>query len=283
LRLIPDGVLVHLGLQPGLWGDAGAERERAHRALSRVQGLLGPDAVVTPVLSGGRSADDQIRLVPWGDERVPDRPTAEHADPYPGPVTAPVLPRAAEESGEGRAALTVVTEAGVGEPRTREERDGRAEGEERAAEGRVAAEGRAVAAGRVAAEGRAAVTGTAGVIAGTAPGVDKDLPPWPGRLPKPSPAVVLHQPLPAMVLDADGVPVGVSARLEPTGDPAVLLVGNGAPVEIVGWAGPWPVDERWWAPAEARRRARFQIGVADGRAFLITLSGGHWAIEAIYD
>ena len=86
LRLIPDGVLVHLGLQPGLWGDAGAERERAHRALSRVQGLLGPDAVVTAVLSGGRSADDQVRLVPWGDERVPARPTAEHADPYPGPV-----------------------------------------------------------------------------------------------------------------------------------------------------------------------------------------------------
>ena len=26
-----------------------------------------------------------------------------------------------------------------------------------------------------------------------------------------------------------------------------------APVEVVGWAGPWPVDERWWAPAEAHR------------------------------
>ena len=96
-------------------------------------------------------------------------------------------------------------------------------------------------------------------------------------------AVVLHQPLPAVVLDADGEPVGVSARLEPTGDPAELLLQNGARIGIAGWAGPWPVDERWWAPAEARRRARFQIGATDGRAFLMTLAGGHWAIEAIYD
>ena len=82
-------MLVHLGLQPGLWGDAGAERERAHRALSRVQGLLGPDAVVTPVLGGGRSADDQVRLVPWGDERVPPGPPPSRA--LPGPVQTPVL------------------------------------------------------------------------------------------------------------------------------------------------------------------------------------------------
>ena len=112
---------------------------------------------------------------------------------------------------------------------------------------------------------------------------DKDLPPWPGRLPKPSPAVVLHQPLPAVVLDADGVRVGVSARLEPTGDPAVLLVANGAPVEIVGWAGPWPVDERWWAPEESRRRARFQVALPGGWGLLLSLAGGIWSVEAVYD
>src|SRR3954470_10744275 len=93
LRLVPDGVIVHLGLQPGLWGDAGAERERAHRALSRVQGLLGPGSVVTPVLGGGRSADDQVRLVPWGDERDPARPSAPHPDPVTGTTTTPVLTR----------------------------------------------------------------------------------------------------------------------------------------------------------------------------------------------
>jgi protein ImuB len=218
LRLVPDGVLVHLGLQSGLWGDAGAERERAHRVLSRIQGLLGPEAVVTAVPDGGRSADDQVRFVPWGDERVPDRPAAGHTEPIPGAATVPVLPQT----------LRLVTTPGEAKP--------------------------------------------------ASPG-----PPWPGRLPTPSPALVPTQPQPAVVVDAGGTPVGVSARLELTGDPAGLLIGNGPPVEITGWAGPWPVDERWWAPAEARRRARFQIGVTDGRAFLLALSGGHWTVEAVYD
>ena len=52
--LVPEGVVVHVGLQPGLWGEAGDERDRAHRALSQVQGLLGPEAVLTAVLGGGR-------------------------------------------------------------------------------------------------------------------------------------------------------------------------------------------------------------------------------------
>jgi protein ImuB len=109
------------------------------------------------------------------------------------------------------------------------------------------------------------------------------LPPWPGRIPKPAPALVPPQPLPAVVLDAAGELVGVSARLELTGDPATLLIDRGGPVAIVGWAGPWPVEERWWAPAEAHRQARFQIGVADGRAYLLALAAGHWSVEAIYD
>ena len=109
------------------------------------------------------------------------------------------------------------------------------------------------------------------------------MPPWPGRLPRPAPALVLPQALPAVVLDADRRPVGVSARLELTGDPTFLLIGPAAPVVIAGWAGPWPVDERWWAPAEARRRARFQVSLDDGRALLLSLAAGHWAIEAIYD
>jgi protein ImuB len=113
--------------------------------------------------------------------------------------------------------------------------------------------------------------------------VEKDKrPPWPGRIPGPAPALVLPQPAPAVVLDDTGTPVGVSARLELTGRPAVLMLGEEA-AEITGWAGPWPVDERWWAEAEARRRARFQMAVADGRAFLLSLASGHWAVEAIYD
>ncbi|MFC5945933.1 DNA polymerase Y family protein, partial [Micromonospora harpali] len=108
-------------------------------------------------------------------------------------------------------------------------------------------------------------------------------PPWPGRLPPPSPAVVLPAPLAATVHDAAGEPVGVSARLQLTATPARLAVGAARPVEIVGWAGPWPVDERWWSPAEARRRARFQVCLADGAALLLAVESGQWLVEAIYD
>lgn len=299
LRLVPDGVLVHLGLQPGLWGDAGAERERAHRALSRVQGLLGPDAVVTPVLGGGRSADDQVRLIPWGDERVPARPTAVHADPYPGPVQTPVLAYTADPIG-----------IPFQVPDPIEESDGekdRAGGHLRLVRQLAAEESdfatrpvpdrpepartphpdtSTVQIGPAGTRGEAGngVRGgkSSGVRVGKKGRVQKG-PPWPGRVPKPAPALVFPQPMGAVVLDANGQPVGVSARLELTADPASVLVEKAAAVEITGWAGPWPVEERWWAPDEMRRRARFQVVLADGRALLLSLAGGHWAVEAIYD
>jgi protein ImuB len=381
LRLIPDGVLVHLGLQPGLWGDTGAERERAHRAFSRVQGLLGPEAVVTPVLGGGRSADDQVRLVPWGDERTPWKPAADHADPVPDISVAPLLskeaeaiqlttrrtevlrPAEADVAVEQRAwlerkvrkeerARTAESARETGEEwadawarrtaraelKAQAEEGGREEGKEpagRAVGGiRLEGNGRAVSGTRADGNGRAESgarveepkrgergadvvalsrreegdgrTGNGSVVRLDVPApppgeggatvialrpggrrarraAKAPLPPWPGRLPKPAPAVVLNEPLPAVVLDADGRPVGVSARLELTGEPAALVVERSQPVEIGGWAGPWPVDERWWAPGEARRRARFQVVLADGRALLLSLAGGHWVVEAIYD
>ncbi len=202
LRLVPDGVIAHVGLQPGLWGDAGEERERAHRAFSRVQGMLGPEAVVTAVLGGGRTPASYVRWVPWGDERTPARP---------------------------------------GDP----------------------AELRHTAGGAV--------------------------PPWPGRLPPPAPATVLPEPLPVAVYDATGAPVTVSARLAVSAPLASLAIGPAAdapatgPVEITAWGGPWPIDERWWAPGEARRQALFQAILADGRAVLLALTTGRWTVEAIYD
>ncbi len=50
-----------------------------------------------------------------------------------------------------------------------------------------------------------------------------------------------------------------------------------------GWTGPWPAVEYWWDQARARRRARFQVTVADGRALLLTVEGGAWFVEAGYD
>ncbi|MBV1852487.1 DNA polymerase Y family protein [Catellatospora tritici] len=182
LRLVPDGLVRQVGLQAGLWGDPGVERDRAHRALHRVQGILGPEAVVTAVLGGGRDPREQATLVPWGDERVTARPAG----------------------------------------------------------------------------------------------------PWPGRLPPPSPAVVLDQPLPARLLDASGQLVGVSGRLELTADPARLVLEGGA-AEVVGWAGPWPVDEQWWDSRRAVRAVRLQVLLADGRALLLTLSAAEWTVTLHFD
>jgi protein ImuB len=102
-------------------------------------------------------------------------------------------------------------------------------------------------------------------------------------LPPPAPAAVLPEPLPAAVYDVAGEPVVVSARLEVSAAPAQLAVETGPPVEVAGWAGPWPVDERWWSPGEGRRRVRFQLCLVDGRAMLLSLAGGRWSVEAIYD
>jgi protein ImuB len=188
LRLEPGGVVAARGMQPGLWGELGEADARARRALVRVQGMLGPEAVVTAVIGGGRGYADRVRLVAWGDERSPGRP-----------------------------------------------------------------------------------------------GGDEGGGPWPGRLPAPAPAIVLTEPAPAAVLAADGSPVAVTARLGMTGEPAWVAVAGGRPVEVTAWAGPWPADERWWAPEEAARLVRFQVELADGRALLMALTGGQWRVEANYD
>ena len=73
--------------EQGLWGDA--PDERVHHALSRVQSMLGHDAVVTPAIGGGRLLDDRQVLVPWGD-RAPAG-TAERAkQPWPGALPDPL-------------------------------------------------------------------------------------------------------------------------------------------------------------------------------------------------
>jgi protein ImuB len=179
LSLIPEGVLAQVGLQQGLWGEIGTERDRAHRAMTRVQGLLGPDAVVTAVLGGGRGSGP--RLVPWGDER-------------PAP----------------------------------------------------------------------------------------DDRPWPGALPPPAPAVIAPQPQPVQVLDERDQPVRIDARLRMSAPPARLVLA-GSPVDVAGWAGPWPVDDRWWDARQADRSARLQVLLDDGRAVVVTLRSGRWYAAVAFD
>ena len=109
--------------------------------------------------------------------------------------------------------------------------------------------------------------------------------PWPGRLPAPLPIVVFDPMRPTSVFDGDGATVRIDGRGLLSSPPAWLDAGPGSSqgVEIVAWAGPWLIDERWWDTEGHRRRARFQVVTSDGRARLVTCERGEWFTEAIYD
>ena len=140
LRLKPEEVRPDNGLQQGFWGGTAAADSRAARALARVQGLLGPEAVVTAVPAGGRSPSEQVRLVPWGSE-----PWGSAIDAHPS---------------SGRDARRPA-------PKRERKREGKAPAE---------------------------------------------VPPWPGRLSEPAPAVVYPSPRPAEVCDRDHRQLSVSGR-----------------------------------------------------------------------
>jgi protein ImuB len=193
LRLQAVEVVSAGALQLPLWGGLGEEdRMRARRALVRVQGLLGPEAVQVPVLSGGRGPAERITLTPLGDEPVP------RADPC--------LP-------------------------------------------------------------------------------------WPGQLPEPSPTVLLDDPV--ELLDAQGNSIRVTSRGLFSADPA-RLTSRGRDDQLRWWAGPWPVDERWWDPDRVAtgaggRTARAQVLLEGGRAsdpgiaMLLCYRQRRWYLEGIYE
>ena len=210
LELAAEEVAADRGRQLGFWGEEGARWERAARALARVQGLLGPDAVRGVELRGGRGPADRVTFT---------QPGAAPVGPWkPDPPGRGAVPRAA---GPGRARP-----------------------------------------------------------AGWAPG---EAAPWPGRVPAPAPAVVHPEPLAAEVVDATGAEVTVGGRGLASAPPARLRVAGGRWTAITAWAGPWPVDERWWDPGLHRRLARLQVVTADGAAHLLKRSGGGWWVEATYD
>jgi hypothetical protein len=107
--------------------------------------------------------------------------------------------------------------------------------------------------------------------------------PWPGRLPAPSPALVLERPLPAQLVDDDGAEVRVSFAGLASGTPWRLSVDGGPWAEVVAWAGPWPVDERWWSHRGRRRRAYLQLVAEGSLAYLLVRGGGRWWVEGAYD
>lgn len=169
------------GRQLGLIGGEAAPGDSLERAVSRLKGLLGHDAVGRAVPAGGRGPADQVRFVPFG-EPLPDTPPQ----------------------------------------------------------------------------------------------------PWPGRLPSPSPSIVYREPPTVVFTDTAGSPLFVSGRGRLSGRPSQLVLSS-AVRGVVAWAGPFPLDERWWDPAAHRRRARMQVLLEDGSAHLLAVEQGVWRMEASYD
>ena len=186
LRLTPDQVVRAAGQQLALWGETpemSMVSDRVARAAMRVQAMLGHEAVLRPVLGGGRDFASQVTPTPFGEKAEP----------------------------------------------------------------RLAADR-----------------------------------PWPGRVIGPAPGLVYPAARAAEVTDGAGQPVTVSGRCAVSAAPARLAVRGEPPRRVTGWAGPWPLSERWWDPAAARRRARFQLATDDGRAWLAVVQDGRWLVEAAY-
>ena len=109
--------------------------------------------------------------------------------------------------------------------------------------------------------------------------------PWPGQLPEPSPSVLVDDPV--ELLDAQGNSIRVTSRGMFSADPARLTVPGrwgGQDDQLRWWAGPWPVDERWWdAQAGGGRVARAQVLLESERALLLCYRQRRWYLEGIYE
>lgn len=118
VRLVPELAEPDAAYAEGLWdGDAA---ERVERGVARVQTLLGSEAVMVPVLQGGRSPAARQAQVPWGEKPSGLRPRDL---PWPGSIPGPAPARVMAEpwsatvvDAQGR--VTYVTERGAvsGEP-----------------------------------------------------------------------------------------------------------------------------------------------------------------------
>lgn len=280
LRLTPEDTVVAGALQRGLWGDVGEGDERAGRALVRVQALLGPEAVFTAVPTGGRDPGERVRLVRWGDERVVEDTAvpaqSDTAVPAQSDTAVPARPEATAPAADG-----AVTSTGS----TAVTSDGSAAGSTGCTDPAAHApvRGRPAVARAGDALPAPAVPGTAHPrrAPGRRPPAD---PPatWPGRLPAPSPATVPPDPVPVRLLAADGTEVHPAAPDLLDGIPH--RVAGGAPDrEVTGWAGPWPVHTRWWAPDGPGPAVRLQVVLADGAALLLVHRGGRWEVTGVYD
>ena len=107
--------------------------------------------------------------------------------------------------------------------------------------------------------------------------------PWPGRLVRPSPAIVYERAIRAELLDDAGSVVVVTSRGHLSARPARLCIEGSRWLAVAGWAGPWTIDERWWELSKRRRLARVQVLGEGGAAHLCAFESRRWWLEASYD
>ncbi|MGH3947938.1 MAG: DNA polymerase Y family protein [Pseudonocardiaceae bacterium] len=114
--------------------------------------------------------------------------------------------------------------------------------------------------------------------------------PWPGRLPAPSPSTVFAHQVKATVADQRGGAVALTGRNGLTGVPHQVAVAGSPARRVLAWAGPWPVDERWWEAGAAGVRARIHVLVGEGAEqssalLMLFRSQEHpqWTVEGVYD
>ncbi len=107
VRLVPVDVTADNGRQLELWGRPRTDDDRVARVFARIQGLLGPEAVVRPRLVGGRGPAERVRFAPFGDPFPAC--SDDVAQPWPGqlprpnPTVVPHEPYPAEVlDGDGR-------------------------------------------------------------------------------------------------------------------------------------------------------------------------------------
>ena len=117
VRFVPETVVPDAVHADVLWGGTD---ERVERGIARVQGMLGHDAVVVPVLQGGRGPADRQAWVPWGERPTGLRPTGP---PWPGSLPPPAPARvlrtpwpAEVHDGAGRSVALDERGALTGEP-----------------------------------------------------------------------------------------------------------------------------------------------------------------------
>jgi protein ImuB len=87
--------------------------------------------------------------------------------------------------------------------------------------------------------------------------------------------------VPVEIYDGRGDVVRVTGRGDVSAPLAVLALPT-ARHRLIAWAGPWPIDQRWWSPDRSRRLARFQVVTDEGVAHLVGIEQQRWSILATY-